>query len=370
MQLPQSSEYEKILLASPGLLDVRAPVEFNQGAFPYAVNLPLLNDDERHQVGLCYKQKGQDKAIELGHKLVSGNTKENRIDQWIAFSKQHNNNIYIYCFRGGLRSRITQQWLYEAGIEIPRVNGGYKALRRFLVNNLEHASNHFTFTLLGGMTGSRKTQLIRDISNGIDLEGAANHRGSSFGAHATPPSSQINFENLLSIDLLKAKNCGHQSITLEDESRYIGSVDIPKNIYSKMRTSPLVVVETTIETRLQQLLKEYVIEMEKEFTELHSDYELAFQEFSSYLTNSLLRIRKRLGINRWQVLDKKLQHALHQHSKYADSSQHMQWLEPLLSEYYDPLYCSQLEARKEFITFRGSYDECFQYLKQSISINN
>jgi tRNA 2-selenouridine synthase len=369
MQLAQNSEYEKILLNSSGLLDVRAPIEFNQGAFPRAINLPLLNDEERHRVGICYKQNGQDKAIELGHQLVSGNTKQHRIDQWVAFTKQHD-NTYLYCFRGGLRSKITQQWLHDVGIEIPRVDGGYKALRQFLITQLERADSQFDFTLLGGLTGCRKTQLIIQLSNGIDLEGAANHRGSSFGAHALPPSSQINFENQLSIELLNANNDGHRSITLEDESRFIGSVDIPKNIYTKMRISPLVVIETAVEERLQQLLKEYVIDMEQEFTAVNDDGELAFQEFSDYLSDSLLRIRKRLGINHWQAFEKNLQHALNQHKNNADVSHHMLWLEPLLSEYYDPLYSSQLEKRKESIVFRGSYDECQQYLTQSISKNN
>ncbi len=369
MQHPQSSEYERILLSSPGLLDVRAPIEFNQGAFPHAVNLPLLTNDERHRVGICYKQNGQDKAIELGHKLVNGDTKQERIDQWIAFTKQHN-NTYLYCFRGGLRSKITQQWLYDAGIEVPRVSGGYKALRHFLVKQLENADNQFDFTLIGGLTGSRKTQLIKEISNGIDLEGAANHRGSSFGAHASAPSTQINFENQLSIDLLNANNGGYNSITLEDESRFIGSINIPKNIYSKMRTSPLVVVQISLEERLQQLHKEYIVDMEKEFTTLYDGHELAFQKFSDYLSDSLLRIRKRLGMNHWQVLDKNLQQALHQHQNHNNATHHMQWLAPLLNEYYDPLYASQLEKRKEYITFRGSYNECLQYLMQSISINN
>ncbi len=369
MQHPTSSEYEKILLSRPGLLDVRAPIEFSQGAFPHAVNLPLLNDDERHRVGICYKQNGQDKAVELGHKLVCGDTKQQRLEQWIAFTKRYD-NAYLYCFRGGLRSKITQQWLHDAGIEIPRIDGGYKALRHFLVKQLERTDSQFDFNLLGGLTGCRKTQLIKELSNGIDLEGAANHRGSSFGAHASLPSSQINFENQLSIDLLNANKCEHNSITLEDESRFIGSVDIPKNIYTKMRTSPLVVVEATVEERLQQLLKEYVIDMEKEFAEIGDDHELAFQHFSNYLCDSLLRIRKRLGMNHWQALDKSLQHALHQHKNNDDVSHHMQWLEPLLSEYYDPLYISQLDKRKEHIIFRGSYEECQQYLTQPILNNN
>lgn len=366
MQLPQSSEYKTILLSNPGLLDVRAPVEFNQGAFPHATNLPLLDNEERHQVGICYKQKGQQQAIKLGHELVSGEIKQRRIAEWIEFTKKHN-NTYLYCFRGGLRSKITQQWLHEADIEIARVNGGYKALRHFLVEQLEQADSTFDFTLIGGLTGCRKTQLINQLSNGIDLEGAANHRGSSFGAHALPPSSQINFENQISIDLLRANDAGYNSLTLEDESRFIGSVDIPKNIYSKMRSSPLVVIETPVKQRLQQLLKEYVIDMEQEFIGVTNDHEQAFKEFSQYLTDSLLRIRKRLGMNHWQQFDKNLQYALNQHRNNADASYHIQWLEPLLKEYYDPMYSSQLEKRKDFIVFRGTYDECHQYINQCTS---
>ena len=368
MQLPQTNEYKTILLSNHGLLDVRAPVEFNQGAFPHAINLPLLNDEERHRVGICYKQKGQEQAIKLGHELVSGSTKQQRIDKWINFSKQHH-TTFLYCFRGGLRSKITQQWLHEADIEISRVHGGYKALRRFLVKQIENADNTFDFTLIGGLTGSRKTQLIKELNNGIDLEGAANHRGSSFGAHAIPPSSQINFENQISIDLLRASDAGHKTLAIEDESRFIGSVDIPKNIYTKMRNSPLVVIEMPLKQRLQQLLKEYVIDMEQEFLEVTNNHELAFIEFSKYLKDSLRRISKRLGMEHWQQLDKSLQYALNQHKSNADVSHHMQWLKPLLKEYYDPMYSSQLEKRKDSIVFRGSYDECHQYINQCTSQN-
>ena len=364
MQHLESDKYEKILLNSTGLLDVRAPIEFDQGAFPGAVNLPLLTDEERHRVGICYKQSGQQQAIEFGHKLVSGDIKQQRIEQWVTFSKQRH-NAYLYCFRGGLRSKITQQWLHDAGIEIPRVHGGYKALRHFLVEQLEQADQQYDFTLIGGLTGCRKTELVRHVSNGIDLEGAANHRGSSFGAHALPPSTQINFENQVAINLLKAKNNGHSTLTLEDESRFIGSVDIPKNIYTKMRISPLIVIERTIEERLQQLLKEYVTNMEQEFHAVHADSEIAFQKFSDYLTNSLLRIRKRLGTNNWQQLNQDMQNALHEQKYNSDVSIHMKWLHPLLTKYYDPMYSSQLDQRADTIVFRGNYDDCFQYLTQS-----
>lgn len=358
-----SNDYENILLNSSGLLDVRAPIEFDQGAFPQAANLPLLNNYERQQIGIHYRDNGQQQAIELGHNLVQGDTKNQRIQQWINFAKQHD-DPYLYCLRGGLRSKITQQWLHEAGINMPRVQGGYKALRQFLVQQLKHVNHQFDFILLGGMTGCRKTQLIQQLKHGIDLEAAANHRGSSFGAHATAQSSQINFENLIAINFMRACKQGYNTIALEDESRFIGSVDIPKNIFHKMRCSPLVVVENNFEQRTQQLLKEYVIDMEQEFIAAQSDHEIAFENFSKYLLDSLSRIRKRLGSQRWQMLEKSMRDALIKHKEHRQLQQHLNWISPLLQNYYDPMYTSQLAKRSNSITFRGSYNACYEYLNQ------
>ena len=128
------TDFRHIFLNDVPMMDVRAPVEFGQGAFPGVVNHPLMNDDERQQVGTCYKQKGQDAAIALGHQLVSGATKQQRIEAWAGFAQAQPQGV-LYCFRGGLRSQIVQQWLKsEAGIDYPRVIGGYKALRSFLID--------------------------------------------------------------------------------------------------------------------------------------------------------------------------------------------------------------------------------------------
>ena len=363
MQPIESNDYENILLNSSGLLDVRAPIEFNQGAFPGAENFPLLNDEERHQVGICYKNNGQQHAIEYGHQLIQGEVKQHRVNQWVHYAKQHR-NAFLYCFRGGLRSKISQQWLHEAGIEMPRVQGGYKALRHFLVRQLDTSHQHFNFVLLGGLAGCRKTQLIKQLAHGIDLEGAAHHRGSSFGAHATTQSSQINFENQIALDFLHARKSGINTIALEDESRFIGSVDIPKNIFQKMRSSPLVVVDNKLEHRLQQLLQEYVIDMENEFIAVHNDPDNAFDHFSQYLLDSLQRISKRLGSQHWKQLQHNMQQALTAHKTHRDVQHHLQWLEPLLNDYYDPMYTSQLAKRTDSIIFRGNYNECCEYLNQ------
>lgn len=154
---PDSSDYRAIFLSDIPMMDARAPVEFAKGAFPGVVNLPLMNDAERQKVGTCYKQHGQKAALELGHRLVSGKVKDERMQAWAAFAEQHPNG-YLYCFRGGLRSQIVQQWLREAGIDYPRVVGVYKAMRHFLLDTLDQAVAECDFVLVGGMTGTGKTE--------------------------------------------------------------------------------------------------------------------------------------------------------------------------------------------------------------------
>ena len=135
--LPLETDLRALFLSQRPLLDVRAPVEFAEGAFPHASNLPLLTDEERHQVGIRYKQQGQDAAIELGYALVDAPSKAARIAAWASWARQHPEGV-LYCFRGGLRSRLTQQMLaQEAGIIVPRVAGGYKAMRRFLLETMQ-----------------------------------------------------------------------------------------------------------------------------------------------------------------------------------------------------------------------------------------
>ncbi len=125
------------------------------------VNLPLMNDDERQRVGTCYKQQGQQAAIVLGHQLVSGGARGRAHRRPGREFAQANPDGYLYCFRGGLRSQIVQQWLRdEAGIDYPRVGGGYKAMRTFPLETLDQAVAQCDFVLLGGMTGTGKTEVL------------------------------------------------------------------------------------------------------------------------------------------------------------------------------------------------------------------
>jgi len=167
------SEFADLLIRRAPLIDVRAPIEFVDGSIPGAVNHPLMNDEERAAVGKRYKDNGQEAAIALGEKLVSGELKTERIEAWKTFAAANPNGA-LYCFRGGLRSRTSQQWLSDAGIDYPLVEGGYKALRRFLIDSLERCTSTLPAMVIGGRTGTGKTRVLVACERAIDLEGLAN----------------------------------------------------------------------------------------------------------------------------------------------------------------------------------------------------
>lgn len=148
-------DYRALLIADTPIIDVRAPIEFEHGAMPAAINLPLMNNDERAAVGTCYKQQGSDAALALGHKLVAGEIRQQRMDAWRAACLQNPQGI-LCCARGGQRSHIVQSWLHAAGIDYPLVEGGYKALRQTAIQaTIELAQK--PIVLIGGCTGSGKS---------------------------------------------------------------------------------------------------------------------------------------------------------------------------------------------------------------------
>jgi tRNA 2-selenouridine synthase len=223
------------------LIDVRAPVEFAQGALPGAVNLPLMDDEERRLVGIEYKQRGQQAAIELGQRLVGSGIKRTRVTAWLAALEAHPDAI-VYCFRGGLRSQIAQQWIAEAGITRPRIRGGWKAMRQALCARIDAAADQ-PLLVVGGLTGCAKTALIQALDNGLDLEGCARHKGSAFGRHPLPAPSQIDFEHALGLRLLALPG----PLVVEDESRHIGAANIPLTLWRVMEQAPRLRVEMSLD---------------------------------------------------------------------------------------------------------------------------
>ncbi len=360
-ELPQIEDLRSLFLQDVPLLDVRAPVEFEQGAFPHTENRPLIDNAEREQIGIQYKELGQDAAVELGHELVHGEKKTARVAEWKRFAEEHPEGV-LYCFRGGMRSKISQQWLFEAtGIRYPRVKGGYKAMRRFLIDELEASAKEVHPIVLGGRTGTGKTVLLRQLSPMVDLEKLAWHRGSAFGPHATPQPRQISFENALSIELLKIRANGNPTFVVEDEHRNVGSCFIPDAIRDHFRASPLVILEATLEERVAITHVEYIDEALAEHVTLYGE-EQGFEKWAEYLLGSMDKIKKRLGGTRHEELRRLLSASIEVHRSTGKTEQHRAWIGELLGGYYDPMYDYQIKQNKKVITFSGDKAAVVDYL--------
>lgn len=256
------------------VVDVRTPLEFEQGHFPNALNIPIFTNEERVIVGTTYKQQGRQPAILLGFEITG--------PKWANFIKEAekiapDKKIMMHCWRGGMRSGA-MAWAFDLyGFEVYTLKGGYKTFRRFGIDSF---SNPYNFIILSGSTGSAKTKTLQEMKKlgeqVIDLEDLAQHQGSSFGSMGTlVQPSQEQFENLLASEL--AKMDISKPIWLEDESVTIGKRVIPKPIWEQMRKAPIIKIEIPKTERIDFLDEEYG-KLDKEF-----------------LKTSVLGISKRLG---------------------------------------------------------------------------
>ncbi|TVS13900.1 MAG: tRNA 2-selenouridine(34) synthase MnmH [Gammaproteobacteria bacterium] len=359
MPLIPPAEFDRLLIDGTALLDLRAPQEFSRGAFPAATNLPLLDDDERHQVGLRYKQAGPDAAVTLGHKLVSGDVRAARLAAWCAWADAHPDGV-IYCWRGGQRSAIVQDWLAAVGRLRPRIEGGYKALRQHLLTATERIAPALPLLVLGGRTGTGKTRMLAAIACSLDLEGLAHHRGSAFGGRPGGQPPPAGFENALAIRLLQLEATGAGPVVVEDESRNIGRLSLPEALSANLARSPLVLVERSLEERVQITLEDYIEAGLAERQVAHG--EGGFAVFAHWLRDAMHRIRKRLGGVRHREITALLEDALRLQADSGDPSGHRAWIERLLADYYDPMYDYQLRQKADRIVFRGSAEAVAAFL--------
>ncbi|MFC6668728.1 tRNA 2-selenouridine(34) synthase MnmH [Marinobacterium aestuariivivens] len=363
MSRPDTGDFLSIFLDDIPLIDTRAPVEFEKGAFPSSVSLPLMTDEERAQVGTCYKRQGQQAAIELGHRLVHGEIKAQRVAGWVDFARRHPDG-YLYCWRGGLRSQTCQQWMREAGCDFPRISGGYKAMRRFLITEFERICTQRPLLLLGGRTGCNKTALVEALPQAVDLEGLAHHRGSSFGRRPGGQPTQLGFENALAVALLKAEHqpCvrAGQPLLLEDEGRLVGRCMVPPLLQQAMERSPILVLEVPLDERIEHSYRNYILHKLDEW-QRQSGEAGGFEAFADDLSQSLYRVRKRLGGVRYREVGALLERALDSH-RNGNPEPHRDWIRHLLVDYYDPMYDYQLDKRAGRIVFRGDRVAVRDYL--------
>lgn len=249
------------------ILDVRSPAEYAHAHIPSAASFPLFNDEERKIVGTTYKQKSREDAIRIGLDFFSPKMKKmvEDVEEVLGRPDSTSNQkleVFVHCWRGGMRSAAIAWLLDLYGFQVYSLAGGYKAFRNHVLETFEQP---FEFTVLGGYTGSGKTEVLNELARHgekiIDLEKLASHKGSAFGSFKMPPQpSQEMFENLLSVELNeKLLNPGPASanIWLEDESQRIGDLNLPTSLWETMRTAPIIFLEIPFEERLNHLVEEY-----------------------------------------------------------------------------------------------------------------
>jgi len=276
--MPEKISFAPSLLDTHYIVDVRTPLEYAEDHLPGAVNVPILTNEERVEVGTIHKQIGPRQARVRALELTCG-----RFAAMVAEigEKAAGRPIVVYCWRGGLRSLSMVMLLEMSGYPVVQLAGGYKAFRNVVIGFFEHFTPPAPLIVIHGMTGTGKTTFINGLDrqrwSGIDLEGLACHRGSVFGQVGLEQTlSQKRFDTLLWDAFQRAGT--ERPIVIEGESQRIGKISLPGNLYDVMAASCKVWCHASLATRIQRLTEEY-----------------AHQEYRQPIVEALARIRKKLG---------------------------------------------------------------------------
>lgn len=305
------------------VLDVRSPAEFEQAHIPGAHNLALFSNKEREVIGTAYKKQSREIAIKIGLDFWGPKMRptieavEKLLKNKPYSSSTGKPTILLHCWRGGMRSAAVAWLLSFYGYEVQLLQGGYKAYRNWV---LQQFSKPYNFAVLGGFTGSGKTEILKELflqgTPIIDLEGLANHKGSAFGnLNQIKQPSQEQFENLLATKLYEYQ----ETLThffIEDESKRIGNLNIPNDFWETMRQKKVYFLEIPFQARLAFIIKHYA----------------HFSKES--IIDAINRINKRLG-----PLQTKLALASLQNNDYTACFN-------ILLQYYDKFYSKGLENRE------------------------
>lgn len=271
------------------VLDVRSPAEYKHAQIPGAHSLPLFTDEERKIVGTAYKQESREQAIKIGLDFFGGKMRKmvEDVESLVLSHKSgvstavensrlttHDSRlVLVHCWRGGMRSEAVSWLLDMYGFNVYTLAGGYKKFRNYVLDTFQLP---FQFNILGGYTGSGKTELLKVLKEKgetvVDLEDIAKHKGSAFGSIGMPDQpGQEMFENLLATELRKSIVNSERSIKdtpdspfihpsplwLEDESQRIGQLNIPGSLWKTMRQSPVFFLDIPFEERLKHIVEEY-----------------------------------------------------------------------------------------------------------------
>ncbi len=248
----------EILTSFDAILDARSPAEFAEDHLPGARSLPVLGDAERAYIGTVYKTQSPFEAKRQGAVLVSRNIARH-LESSVAGMPRSWRPL-VYCWRGGKRSGAFAHVLREVGWDAHTLEGGYRAYRRWVVEQLARLPGRFRFRVVHGATGSGKSRLLRALTRAgaqvLDLEALAAHRGSVLGdLPGQPQPPQKLFESRLYAAL--AVLAPSRPVYVEGESRKIGQLQVPEALMATMRESECVLLEAAPAARVGLLMDEY-----------------------------------------------------------------------------------------------------------------
>ncbi|MFN3715175.1 MAG: tRNA 2-selenouridine(34) synthase MnmH [Thiobacillus sp.] len=298
------------------VIDVRSPGEFAADHAPGAINLPVLDNDERARVGTLYKQVSPFEARKVGAALISHNIARH-LETWFADKPRHYRPL-VYCWRGGNRSGAMTHILQKIGFAAAQLEGGYKAYRRHVVAELARLPATLHYRVVSGPTGSGKSRLLAALQQAgaqvLDLEGLAAHRGSLLGARPDDPQpAQKGFESAIWSALSRFDPA--RPVYVESESRRIGALTVPEALIAAMRSSPCIRIEAPLSARVQLLIEDYA-------------HFLAAPGMLNARLAHLAELRGRQTVASWQAL--------------ASAGAWPELVASLLEQHYDPAYRKSL----------------------------
>lgn len=305
------------------VIDVRSPCEHEAESIPGSVNVPLLSNSERDEVGTIYKNQGEVIARRQALRIISPQIPD-LIDRMLALRKA-GQPIVVHCWRGGLRSEAVASFLSVIGIDCWRLTGGYKAWRKQLLTELDAGQYEFIPVVLDGFTGVGKTEILAELARigyqVLDLEALANHRGSVFGGMGLGAQpTQKNFDALLWLELRKFAK---EPVFMEAESRKVGRLSLPDCVFSRIVSGHKVLVTGTLQARSHRIVADYAQTMT-------SDGE-------ANAVRLLHILKERIGARRVAEIE-----------ELARAGDLIGAVEILLVEYYDPLYSRQIKRDLPF----------------------
>lgn len=314
------------------LLDVRSPGEYQDSTIPGAVSLPLFSDAERKLIGTVYTQESKEKAKRIGIDLVGSKLISfyDKIQEYRKLKKK----LVVFCARGGMRSGSLCALFNALNIPLWQLEGGYKAYRQTVCSQLPKLHKKIKYLVLHGYTGTGKTELLYKLAekgfNILDLEGAANHRGSIFGSLGLGrQNSQKTFESIIYHQLLARKS---DFVFVEAESRKIGHACLAGELYESMQDGLHILVEAPLELRAARLVKEYI----------------KTPKSKDEVLELLSRLKVNLGEKKIKLLQQLLRDDKYQEIAYI-----------LINDYYDPLYRhKQREYKYDLVVNTADLDEC------------